>query len=433
MAVIKAFRGILYSKQKIKNISSVTSPPYDVLTDNEVKRYERRHKFNIVRLIQSREGRIGTQKFDRYEMARLFFNRWREDKVLVQDAVPSIYLYEHKFIVNAKRYTRSGFISEVLLEDFSSGKVLPHENTFSGPIEDRFRLTVATKANLCSIFSIFSDPQNMVMELLENKKKNAIICSAEDEDGGLHKLYRISDPNIINRVKGLMSDKVFLIADGHHRYETALKYRDYVRSRIKNVSGKIPADYVMMYLTPMESRGLIVLPIYRLIKLSDSTSIDLILKKSSEYFNVTIFKSQKEAMDFLERNSDNDFKGFVVIFDKAIYLFSLKSFEIMEKFNQGNYSKTRLLLNVSILHLLFVRQILGMDNNEAERSIYYSNNLEELILKKKEILKSALVLLNPPTIKEIRTVAENNEKMPHKSTYFYPKLLSGLVIRSLEE
>jgi uncharacterized protein (DUF1015 family) len=433
MAIIEPFRGIIYSKQKIGNISNVVSPPYDVLTEDDVKQYEKKHEFNVVRLIQSRNGTMGKRKMDRYEMAATYFKQWRKENVLIQDKIPSLYIYEHKFSVNKNEYRRIGFISAVKIEDFSSGRVLPHENTFAGPIEDRFKLTVATKSNLCSIFSIFSDPDGRITELMDDESNKIEIYSAEDNDGGRHILYRISEQNIIKEIKMLMADKVFLIADGHHRYETALRYRDYVRVQSRNRAESAPADYVMMYLTPMESSGLVVLPIYRLIKFPSGLNTVSIIKKSEEYFNVVKLKSVNEALDFLEEKLTSNFKGFVIVSGDAIYVFSLKSPDIMKKFNPGNYSETRLLLNVSVLHLLFVNNILGMDKDESEKNIYYSNNLEELIQKQKQMSNSGIILLNPPTIQEIKTVAENNERMPHKSTFFYPKLLSGLVFRSLEE
>ncbi len=433
MALIKPFKGLLYSKDKIKDISSVVSPPYDVLTEEDIRRYEKRNEFNVVRLIQSRNGMKGRRKLDRYEVASEYLRNWRANKIIVEDRVPSVYLYEHNFSVNQKRYRRTGFISAVKIEDFASGKVLPHENTFAGPIEDRFKLTVATKANLCSIFSIFSDPQGKVMDMIENRGNAEAIYRATDDDGGTHSLFRVTEPEIIEEVKAIMRDKVFLIADGHHRYETAIRYRDYIRRNKKKHISEHPSDYVMMYLTPMESSGLVILPIYRLIKLPDVVDIDSITKNSAEYFDIKKLNSREEAQKFLEENARNNFKGFVIISDRGIYLYSLKAEEIMNKFNPGNYSRTRLLLNVSILHLLFIDQILGMNEDASERNIFYSHNLSELEEKQKEIKRSIIVLLNPPTISEIREVAENNERMPHKSTFFYPKLLSGLVFRSLEE
>lgn len=433
MAVIKPFKGLLYSKDKINDISSVVSPPYDVLTEDDIRRYEGKNKFNVVRLIQSRNGVMGARKLDRYEMASEYLHNWRANNILVEDKISSIYFYEHNFSVNQKKYRRTGFISAVKLEDFASGKVLPHENTFSGPIEDRFKLTVAARANLCSIFSIFSDRQGKVMDLIENRGNAEAIYCATDEDGGTHALSRVTEPKIIEEVKAIMSNKVFLIADGHHRYETSLRYRDYIRENTKKHISEPPSDYVMMYLTPMESSGLVILPIYRLIKLSAGFNMDSIIKKSEEFFDVRKLNSQEEAQRFLEEKSRNNFKGFVIISGRGIYLFSLKSAEIMNKFNPGDYSRTRLLLNVSVLHLLFVKYLLRMNENESERNIFYSNNLSELLQKQKEIGESAIVLLNPPTISEIRAVAENNERMPHKSTFFYPKLLSGFVFRSLEE
>jgi len=258
MAVIKPFRGIIYSTQKINEIANVFSPPYDVLSEDDVKRYEKKHEFNVVRLIQSRNGRIGRQKLDKYAMAANCFKHWRRDGILLQDKTPSIYIYEHRFTVNKNGFRRIGFISAVKIEDFSSGRVLPHENTFAGPIEDRFKLTVATKANLCPIFSIFSDSDGEITKFLEDKSNKVKIYSAEDQDGGLHTLYRISAQQTIEEVKKIMHHKIFLIADGHHRYESALRYRDYVHSTIKDERGEIPADYVMMYLTPMESSGLVL-------------------------------------------------------------------------------------------------------------------------------------------------------------------------------
>lgn len=431
MAEIKPFRGIIYSERKVGNISDVVSPPYDVLTEEDILRYERRSKYNVVRLIQSRDGVVNGRKVNKYEMAGEYFRQWREEKVLVQDTRPCLYIYEHQFSVNNKQFRRIGFISAVKLEDFSSGRVLPHENTFAGPIEDRFKLTIATSANLCSIFSIFSDSDGMVMDLLENRAEKEKVYSAVDADGGVHIIYRVSGDKVINEVRIKMTDKVFLIADGHHRYETALRYRNHLRQHLKNPNREIPADYVMMYLTPMESQGLVILPIYRLIKLPPHSEVNDILKKSEQYFKIMKLNSTEEALELLEK--DKNLRGFAVIFQSGVYLFTIKSVDIMDRFNKENYSKPRLTLNVSILHMLFIEHILGMSRELAEKNIYYSNNLGELYIKRENGAGDAIILLNPPTIQEIKAVAENRERMPHKSTFFYPKLLSGLVIRLLDE
>jgi len=433
MAIIEPFKGIVYSKERIKDISSVMAPPYDVMTEDDVNRYESKNEYNIVRLIRSKDLSMDGRIIDRYTRAAELLKRWLEIGVLVRDREPSIYLYEHIFKVEGKNYRRTGFLSAVRLENYSSGKVLPHENTFPAPIEDRFRLTVATKANLCSIFSIFSDKEGNVMELLEGELERGMIYTVVDEDGGQHTISRISDKDIIERVKKLMWEKKFLIADGHHRYETALRYRDFIRSKIAPSENPIPADYVLMYLSPMESSGLVILPIYRLIKFTRQMNSGSIIKRSGRYFDIKKLNSRDEAIDFLNKASSNSFKGFALEFDDGVYLFSLKSPEIMRDFNQENYSSARLLLNVSILHQLFIRHVIGMSQEEAEKNIRYSSSIKELMEYKNKEGGDVLVLLGPTTIAEIRAVAENNERMPQKSTYFYPKLLSGLVIRTLEE
>ena len=258
MATVKGFRGIRYNPEKIENFADVLAPPYDVINSSEQEELYNKNPHNVIRLILSKgEGD------SKYEEAAQTFRSWIEDDTLTYDEEPSIYPYYQEFEENGKKLTRKGFLAAVKIEDFSTKKILPHERTFPKHKRDRLKLNTACKANMSPVFSVYSDPEIAIEKLLDEKLKDKPIFDITNEDGVRNRLWKVSDPDTISFIGNHLEDKSLLIADGHHRYETAIEYRNIQRELNGGVTSDKLYEYVMMFLSNAEDEGLIINPTYR--------------------------------------------------------------------------------------------------------------------------------------------------------------------------
>src|SRR3990172_10623964 len=266
MAIIAPFRGILYNPNKIKDMSTVIAPPYDVISPEGQERLYQNSDYNIVRLDFGKEGPSDDQGHNKYTRAASEFKAWQENGILVRDEMPAIYIYEQDYrLKDGSIKTRKGFMALVRLEELDSGVILPHERTLSGPKTDRLNLTKATDANFSPIFSLYSDPEMKTSALLSGESKTLPIVNVQGEDGANNRLWRVTDESIINGLIREISDKMIFIADGHHRYETALNYRNEMREKHPDYTGREGFYYTLMYFSNMDDEGLTVFPTHRLI------------------------------------------------------------------------------------------------------------------------------------------------------------------------
>jgi uncharacterized protein (DUF1015 family) len=412
MVVVKPFRGMRYNPEKV-NISRVVTPPYDVISDEERERYYAMHEYNIIRLDYNKGE--GEEKY--LEAARLY-TRWKEEQVLIQDEKPSLYYCRQDYEVRGEKKALRGLIALVKLSEYGAGEVLPHEETLSSPKKDRLALLRHTKASFSQIYGLYEDREAKVTEIVEEALEEPLV-DFFDSTGKRHRLWRISDEKVIEAVARAFVEKRIFIADGHHRYETALAYRDEMRRLTGKTSGNEPFDYVAMFLANMYDEGVTILPAHRAIKHEFST--EEFLDKAREYFDIQSFGKDKEAFfRFLYGDGRNfgfyrgDFYGLV-----------LKDYKVMDRLLP---QKSRVLrrLSVSVLHSLILEKILGFTCRED--NIAYIIDEEEAIAGVARGEFTAAFFLNPTRVEEIRDVALAGEKMPGKATYFYPKLLTGLVI-----
>jgi len=405
MPTVKGFKGIRYNPAKIGDFAKVLAPPYDVISPAEQEELLAMDPLNVVRLVLPK-GETDMK----YERAAKTFRDWFVADVLIQDKEPSIYPYYQEFEIGGRKYTRKGFIGRVKLEDFSTKKILPHELTFPKHKQDRLKLNTACKANMSPVFSVYSDPEGDVEKAIE-KNLGEPIFDVTTADGVRNILWKISDEGLISRITERLKDTSFLIADGHHRYETALDYR---RIHMENGPGdqEKPYDYVMMFLARGEGDGLIINPTHRLVKNLGQYTAESFIARLGEYFNV-------KEMEFGEAVSDKGHEEFTVITKdrKKAYRVSVK-----DKSGEG-YSS----LGVMLLHKIVFKNIL----NEEESGIFYTKFLEEATgLTGSGEYALGFIL---PELKagDIFDVVRDGERMPHKTTYFYPKILSGLTFNPL--
>ena len=302
MAKIIPFRGIFYNPDKIYNPAEVMTPPYDIISEQEQCNFYKQNPYNIIRLDMGKATKKDTDNNNQHTRAANFLNRWLSEKILVQDTSPAFYLTTVDFTLENKTVTRYGLIALVGLEPFNKGIILPHEKTFSKVSAERFELIKACHANFSPIFSLYSD-QNVIL----NSLKDAV-CSKKpdisfiDKQGMKHRLWRITDSSIHRYVADTMKEKSIFIADGHHRYETALNYKNWISSTTPDFNGNHPANYVMMYLCSMEDPGLVILPAHRMLTGIKDSTLASFIQKAENYFHIKRIPFENKEMEKAQAN-----------------------------------------------------------------------------------------------------------------------------------
>ena len=420
MAQIRAFRALRYDTGKAGEIESLVCPPYDVISEAEREALLSKSPYNMVRLELPRGD-------DPYAQAGALLMEWRESGVLKTDMDEGIYIYEEEFsekVTHGEKKALRGLICRVRLEDFSAGVVLPHEETLSKAKEDRFRLMEATGCNFSQIYSLYQDPQHTTRKRLDAL---ASTCPPRyDFSDGLvtHRLWVVNDPVAIEALRKDFADRKLYIADGHHRYETALRYREHHPE----------ADHVMMMLVNMEDPGLVVFPTHRLLSELSGFDAAALPERCGEFFAAARHSSREETETALADFYQAGQHAFGYFDGAQWYTLLLKDAAVMDGVLPERSEAYRR-LDVSILHSLILERLLGIDreNMAAQKNLSYTRSAEEAEQSVQSGKSQCCFLLNPTRVAEIGAVATAGEKMPQKSTYFYPKLITGLVLNPLTE
>ncbi len=428
MAEIKAFNGLRYT-DKAGAIDELCCPPYDIISPEERAGYVSKNRHNIVRLELPRSSSDDTA--EAYEKAAAHLNKWLDEGLLKCDSKPGIYIYEMGFELNGQAHSVKGFVSLVKLEEFSKGVILPHEETLSKAKADRFDLMCATGCNFSQIYSLYDDEDGNVFGIVESASKGQPDSCFTDENNITHKLWCVYDEDTISALINAMRDKKLYIADGHHRYETALKYKQHLAEVQPDNIGS--SEYVTMMLVDMENKGLTVFPTHRIVRGLDSFDYNDVVEKCREYFEITPYLNREKGEIGLEKAYSENKKAFVLFTgDNNYTLMVLKDAEIMEKL-LPDASRSLRELDVSVLHTLVLERIFGIDkeNMAGQKNLTYTRSADKAISEVDGQRANCCFLLNPTHISEIRDVALAGEKMPQKSTYFYPKLTTGLVMNKI--
>lgn len=440
MAKVLPFQGILYNREKIADPAAVVAPPYDVISRQQQEAFHKQHPNNIIRLILGKNKPADNAKDNRYTRAAAFFNNWLKEKILITDSKPAFYINATTFEHNRQMITRYGLIAKVRLEPFEKGIILPHEKTFSKVKSERLELMKLCHANFSPIFALYSD-QNAILSILKNEiLKIDNLISIKDQQNQIQKLWRISDQSICDSISKAMEKNKLFIADGHHRYETALNYRNWVAENDPDFDSNHPANYIMMYLCSMNDPGLIILPAHRLLKDVSGEALNTTLNKVEEWFIIKTFpydkKSrepvQKKFIAALKAGADQNTIGVYRKDRSEFYLLTLKT-GIMEKLFGQEPAKELLCLDVTVLTRLIFMKVMGFDQAglDNEKLISYSSFAEDALERIHNNEFDVGFILNPTKIEQVQVVAGNGLIMPRKSTYFYPKVISGMVQNSL--
>lgn len=434
MPEIQAFRGLRYDLGHVGRLSDVVAPPYDTIGPELQEQLYKRHPCNVVRLILNRqEPGDDDAENNRYTRAGRFLRNWLSEGVLFSEADPAVYVYHQEFSYAGVSYTRRGFMARLRISPFGEGQVFPHEETMPGPKIDRLMLTVVCRANLSQIFALYPDPAHEAQNLLEDAVAERTPVVATDHLGVVHRLWPVTDVGVIAALAGAVGPKPLFIADGHHRYETACNYRNQIYES-GQLSKEHPANFVLTMCVAMEDPGLIVLPTHRLFRgLPEMTSRELAARLGDCFTTRPAGEGTPPAATLWEDLETRGDQGTLGLFTKKDGRWLIAELTDagrarLDEVAQDHTPEWRE-LGVSILHGLIVEDLLGCSELPKPK---YVHLVEELVegLESGEYPLAALVM--PATVDHVRTISLGGQRMPAKSTYFYPKLLSGLVINPLE-
>ncbi len=420
---IKPLNAIVYNQNKV-DIKDVIAPPYDVIDEKYRDELYTRSPYNITRLILSKAE-------NPYSDACESFNNWLKGEILVKCEKPVIFYLIQKYNLNGKEVIRKGFIARNRVEDFSSKNILPHEFTMSGPKEDRLKLTKACQANFSQIFMVYSDPEKQIEKAVDLSGMPFI--DVTDDNGVENIVYKIEDEKTIQLIEDVLKDKTLLIADGHHRYETALNYRNFVG---KNAG---EADFVMSYFTNMDD-DLLIYPTHRII--TRWVEPYVLLEKVKKYFDIKDYtftginktEVKKEFLNAIEKSAKEQISmGLYMKNVNKFYLLTLREdvSSILDEYDVPDVLKD---LDLTVLHKVILTKELGFTEDEqmSQNGIKYikvENEAFDMIDMGKA---EASFIMAYPKISDIKRISQAGYRMPQKSTYFYPKLLSGIVINPLQ-
>jgi uncharacterized protein (DUF1015 family) len=403
MAIIKPFNGTRYNEE---NITKLICPPYDVIPAAQKERLKKASPYNMVQLeLPDPQG-----KHNKYQQASLLFRQWQKEGKLATDAEPSYYFYEQSFSDGGTRKVRRGFFAALHLEDPLKGEVKPHERTLAKPKADRLRLLRSVKANLSPIFGLFNDRNKSMLQRCATIAATRPIATAIDNEGTRHKLWRIDDAASCGRVTDALASRNIFIADGHHRYETAWNYLQERKKKDKNYSRTAEYNYVLAFLCPMEDPGLSIWPTHRVVE----PPADL-EKRIAEYFDVL------PAEQFARLSSATPQPLLVYLKGKKRTLVAKRK-QVLTAAMPGKCAAYRE-LGVSILHSLLLFDV-------PPENITYVKSEKEAYALARERNQLAVIVPSTP-VEAVKTIALAGQTMPQKSTYFFPKIASGIVIHTV--
>jgi len=433
---IKAFKALRFDAAVAGDPGRCVAPPYDVIDDRQRERLYSSSEYNIVRITKGKKSPQDTDTDNQYTRAARFLNEWLEKGVLKADPAEAIYPYVQDFVLNGLSYHRSGFVALGGLEELDAG-VWPHERTMDEPKTDRLNLMQATDAQFGQIFVLYDDSEKVADAIIAKSLTKSAVVDFVDGDGVRHRLFKITDRPDIRAVSDMMTDKQVIIADGHHRYETALSYY--------KKTGKPEARYRMMTFVNIHDEGLIILPVHRVLRDIEDFDIKKLLGNLKKSFEVAEFKfsspeqkqaAKRQAFEHLKTRFTQSRNAFgIYAGNGAFYTAVLKDERALDAIEQCSRALRR--LDVSVLHRLTLQEVLGIDEKALARqsNIEYISGPGDAVTESIERVdnreRQAVFFMNPARIEQVWAVASHGEKMPQKSTFFYPKIFTGLAMHKI--
>jgi uncharacterized protein (DUF1015 family) len=429
MAEIAPFRGILYDVAKAGAAARLLAPPYDVISPSERAALAALDPHNCVRLILP-EGE-GDQK---YAHAAATLRAWLTDGILRRDDAPALYRYHQSFTAEGRSATRKGFICRVRLARFDEGVVLPHERTLSGPKADRLKLKRACRAHLSQVFGLYSDPARATDEPFAAVEREPPALEGTTSDGVTQRLWRLGDAALQARVVAALADKKIYIADGHHRYETMLALRDELRAE-SHGRPRSSVEYGTIFLANMDDPGLLVFPTHRVVHGLRGFDLEGVLARARTFFTVEeSAPGEAPAVRAQLAERGRVAPTFALASGARLFYLALQQNAALDRVAALRGPQVLRTLDVTLLHALVIEELLGIDRaaQEAEAHLRYLKDTAQALAEARAPDVQAVLLMNPTRVEQVRAVADAGEVMPQKSTFFYPKLASGLVINPID-
>jgi len=439
MVKVAPLKGIIYNLDKV-NINDVIAPPYDVISSQDQENLYNKSPYNIVRLILGKINSDDTETNNRYTRAAEDLKNWLEQRALIPSPAPCIYYYVQNYTTTkGEKISRKGFIAKNQIEEYEQGNIMPHEFTMGGPKADRLCLMKTCKANFSQIFFAYSDPEGALDKAV--KLPETPIFDVTDDQGIQNILYAIEDTAVIKNMTEVMKDKKVLIADGHHRYETSIAYRNFRREEDPNWTEENNFNYVMAYYTNLDDENLKVYPTHRIVKREiDKQALLVDLKK---YFNTVEYIFDNTTREDVKEKFVTDIEeiakskiAFGACFknENKYILFRLREKEAIDKIlSEKDVPEVLRKLDLSILHKIILSDFLCFSEEDQfnQNGVKYLKKEAEAFEAVENKQAEVIFIMATPSIQLIKEVSSQGYKMPQKSTYFYPKLLSGLVINPL--
>ncbi|MDR2707762.1 MAG: DUF1015 domain-containing protein [Nitrososphaerota archaeon] len=419
MVDVRSFKAIRYTP-KAGNPKLLVTEPYDKIDSEMQRQYYERSPYNYCRLILPIEA-------DKYQVAQQRITQWLNDDVMKRIEQPAIFVSQQKYSINGKKFVRTGLIAALRLYPYSENMVYPHEFTHSAPKADRLNMLRTVQKNLEQVFLMYSDPENKTIEFFREIAKTMPLVKVTDPDGVEHTTWEVTDPEKIQYIQQVLSEKTMVINDGHHRYESALAYRDEMRAK-GDWTDDSAFNFHMCYMVPIQDEGLVILPTHRLLKEAELTP--QIIEELKRYFTITDVAPNAKAIDDYLANHIEE-HAFCVYDGKNAFGLTMKHDENVYQFVNTHTSKETKIFDVVILRDIVFKNILKTEELKIDENIIYVRWTKTAIEKINQKEAKIAFLVNPISAKAVSELALQHEKLPEKSTDFYPKPLSGIMMMDI--
>ena len=440
MPEIAPFRGLRYDTSKVGDISMVVTPPYDVISPEARDAYHDRHPSSAIRLDLGKGPTEGTEE-TWYVQAGRTFAQWQRQGLLVRDPEPALYVYEQDFALGRHRLSRRGVIALVRLEPYGQGGIFPHEYTFIHHRKDRLNLMRACPANISHIFAIYGGPPDPIAGIQDAAMDGPPAVEAVDDDGFHHRVWLLTEAGTIARIAEVMRERPVVIADGHHRYETALVFRDEclaLDTDPAELRQRKVYNYTTMMLVSARDPGLLILPTHRVVRAIPHTSTDSLLQDVRRFFAVEPHElpagaeedALKACLQEMGRRGREEQVFGLYAGGKEFYLLTAKEAARATAAARTDGATAR--LDVGLLHAMLFREVLGMLPEGEDAQVSYTQDERAALARVAGGAARLAVFVNPTRVEQVEAVAATGRRLPPKSTYFYPKLLTGLVFNRID-
>ncbi len=443
MAVLVPWRALHYNPERVPDLGPIVTPPYDVISPEQQARFYEQHPYNIIRLILPQPPATNPDPDSRYQQAGVQLRAWLQQGILIRDTVPALFYWETDYQLEGQPHTRRALVGLVRLESFDSGIVRPHEKTFSAHKTDRFKLMLQVQAHLSAVFALYPDSRDLVLDGLRHGVPAAPLFAFRDYEGSQHRFFRVTDPQAIRAAAASLADLPIFIADGHHRYETALAYRNWLQERHPQAPPQASFNYVLMYLSNMLDPDLVIRPAHRLVDVRrlPNFSEEALLAQLPQYFEVTPLSLAPPPLaanaaalgQALSEAGQHGTALVVVTASHRAYLLKLKA-GVMDSPLTAHLPPVLTKLDVVALNFLIFEKVMGLDNDhqDDEHIFTYDSTVAGALTALEQGTVGLVFLLNPTRIEHVQEVASSGLIMPRKSTYFYPKVPAGPVMHLID-